>query len=68
MKIQKSYNSIDEKPSREKNLIVMIYECFLWNYIAEFLFANDALGDMNDYEMCKNILFKDKEEAIIVLP
>lgn len=46
----------------------MIYECFLWNYIAEFLFANDALGDMNDYEMCKNILFKDKEEAIIVLP
>ena len=36
--------------------------------IAGFLLANGALGDMDDYEIRKNILLKDKVEAIIVLP
>lgn len=36
--------------------------------IAGFLLANGALGDMDDYEIRKNILLKDKIEAIIVLP
>lgn len=36
--------------------------------IAGFLLANCALGDMDDYEIRKNILLKDKVEAIIVLP
>ncbi len=36
--------------------------------IAGFLLANGALGDMGDYEIRKNILLKDKVEAIIVLP
>lgn len=36
--------------------------------IAGFLLANGALGDSDDYEIRKNILMKDKVEAIIVLP
>lgn len=36
--------------------------------IAGFLLANGALGDMDDYEIRKNILLNDKVEAIIVLP
>ena len=32
------------------------------------LLANGALGDMDDYEIRKNILLNDKVEAIIVLP
>ena len=36
--------------------------------IAGFLLASGALGDMDDYEIRKNILLKDKVEAIIVLP
>ena len=36
--------------------------------IAGFLLANGALGDSDDAEIRKNILLKDKVEAIIVLP
>ena len=36
--------------------------------IAGFLLANGALGDSDDHEIRKNILMKDKVEAIIVLP
>lgn len=36
--------------------------------IAGFLLANGALGDSDDSEIRKNILLKDKVEAIIVLP
>ena len=36
--------------------------------IAGFLLANGALGDMDDYVIRKNILLKDRVEAIIVLP
>ena len=36
--------------------------------IAGFLLANGALGDSDDAEIRKNILLKDKIEAIIVLP
>lgn len=36
--------------------------------IAGFLLANGALGDEDDKEIRKNILLKDKVEAIIVLP
>ena len=36
--------------------------------IAGFLLANGALGDSDDDEIRRNILLKDKVEAIIVLP
>lgn len=36
--------------------------------VAGFLLANGALGDIDDSEIRKNILLKDKVEAIIVLP
>lgn len=36
--------------------------------IAGFLLANGALGDSDDDEIRRNILMKDKVEAIIVLP
>ena len=36
--------------------------------VAGFLLANGALGDMDDWEIRRNILLKDRVEAIIVLP
>lgn len=36
--------------------------------IAGFLLANGALGDADDAEIRKNLILKDKVEAIIVLP
>lgn len=49
-------------------ILHMISKLDVSHGIAGFLLANGALGDMDDYEIRKNILLKDKVEAIIVLP
>lgn len=62
-----------QKSPRESNanyawILHMISKLDVNHGIAGFLLSNGALGDMDDYEIRKNILLKDKVEAIIVLP
>lgn len=49
-------------------ILHMISKLDVSHGIAGFLLANGALCDMDDYVIRKNILLKDKVEAIIVLP
>lgn len=49
-------------------ILHMISKLDINHGIAGFLLANGALGDSDDAEIRKNILLKDKVEAIIVLP